>query len=379
MPNAEPLFAEAAPPEATLPRAPLTGVLDRMRVQTWALFLIAFAATVGLLVAGRFILMSMVLAAIIFSLTLGVIERIARLRIGGYGLPAWLCYTAAFLLITIGLVTASIFVVSQINGLIVSMIAYSDMASQAIAQLFDWMGQGAAAEVLAAIRSVNIASYLWALAAQGSSLLSVAVMTSMFVGFLFAEHFYFRPKLRAFYATEAEADRAAAIVAGIIARVNRYLLVKTGVSLTVGLIVFVTMRGFGLQFAAVVGMLSFVLNYIPNLGTLVASAIAILAALIQQPGWEVMIAFSGIVGAVQFFSGNIFEPMLMGRSLALSTLGIVVALTFWGSVWGVVGMFLAVPINVALLVVFANIAPMRPLAILLSRDGDLSEVAIPRP
>lgn len=353
--------------------------MDRMRVQTWALFLIAFAATVGLLVAGRFILMSLVLAAIVFSLTLGVIERIARLRIGGYGLPAWLCYTAAFVLITVGLVTASIFVVSQINGLIVSMIAYSDMASQAIAQLFDWMGQGAAAEVLAAIRSVNIASYLWALAAQGSSLLSVAVMTSMFVGFLFAEHFYFRPKLRAFYATEAEADRAATIVAGIIARVNRYLLVKTGVSFVVGLIVFAAMRGFGLQFAMVVALLSFVLNYIPNLGTLVASAIAILAALIQQPGWDVMIAFSAIVGAVQFFSGNVFEPMLMGRSLALSTLGIVVALTFWGSVWGVLGMFLAVPINVALLVIFANIVPMRPLAILLSRDGDLSDVTIPRP
>lgn len=389
MPNAEPVPAgapfpaeadgPARRPEAAAPvPAPAIGLLDRLRIQTWALFIIAFGTLVAVLVAGRFILMSLVLAAMVFGLTLGIIERISRIRLGGYGLPRWLSYTVAFLLITVGLVGAAIFVVSQINGLIVAMVAYSEVATLAIAQLFGWIGEGATAEVLSAIRSVNIASYLWALAAQGSTLLSVAVMTSMFVGFLFAEQLHFRPKLRALYASPAGAARAERIAAGIIWRVNRYLLVKTGVSAAVGLIVFATMYGFGLQFAAVIAVLSFVLNYIPNLGTLVASALAILAAFIQQPGWEVMIAFSAIIGAVQFLSGNVFEPMLMGRSLALSTFGIVIALTFWGSVWGVMGMFLAVPINVALLVLFANIAPLRPLAVLLSRDGDLGEETAPR-
>lgn len=386
MPNAEPVPAgapfpaeadgPARRPEAPTP-APTIGLLDRLRIQTWALFIIAFGTLVAMLVAGRFILMSLVLAAMVFGLTLGIIERISRIRLGGYGLPRWLSYTVAFLLITVGLVGAAIFVVSQINGLIVAMVAYSEVATLAIAQLFGWIGEGAATEVLSAIRSVNIASYLWALAAQGSTLLSVAVMTSMFVGFLFAEQLHFRSKLRALYASPEGAERAGRIVAGIIWRVNRYLLVKTGVSAAVGVIVFATMSGFGLQFAAVIAVLSFVLNYIPNLGTLVASALAILAAFIQQPGWEVMIAFSVIIGAVQFLSGNVFEPMLMGRSLALSTLGIVIALTFWGSVWGVMGMFLAVPINVALLVLFANIAPLRPLAVLLSRDGELAEETAP--
>lgn len=352
---------------------PVRGIVDRLNVQIWALFIIAFASLIGLLVAGRLIIMSLLLAAIVFSLTQGVILRVSRLRVGRYGLPDWLSHTVAFVLITAGLVSAAIFVAGQINGFIVSMIAYSDAASQAIAQLFDWMGEGRSAEVLSAIRAVNISSYLWALAAQGSTLLSLAITTSMFVGFLFAEQAFFRPKLQALYHGETGAARAAAIAAAIMARINRYLMVKSTVSAGVGLLVYVTMSAFGLQFAAMVGMLSFILNYIPNLGTLVASAVAILAALIQQPGWEVMIAFSGLVAAIQFFSGNVFEPMLMGRSLALSIFGIVVGLTFWGMVWGVLGMFLAVPINVALLVIFANIRPLRPIAILLSRDGDLSQ------
>lgn len=345
-------------------------------MQGWALAILAFAALVGLLVAGRLILMSLILAAIVFSLTLGVIERISRLRVGRYGLPAWVAYTIAFVLISAGLISAAIFVASQINGFIVSMIGYSEVASRAFAQLFDWMGEGRSAEILGAIRAINISSYLWALAAQGSTLLSLAITTSMFVGFLFAEQFHFRPKLRALFATEGEAERAGLMIAGIIARINRYLLVKTAVSILVGLLVYVAMRGFGLQFAVMVAMLTFILNYIPNLGTLVASALAILAAFIQQPGWEVMVAFSGIVATIQFLTGNILEPTLQGRSLALSTFGIVVALTFWGAVWGVLGMFLAVPINVALLVICANVAALRPVAVLLSRDGDLSQETV---
>lgn len=368
----------AAPGPHPIPPARPETIMDRLRINTWALFIIAFGTLVAVLVAGRLILISLLLATIVFSLTSQVIRRIAGLRVAGYGMPGWLAYTFAFLIITMGLIGAAVVVVSQINGLVLSMVVYSEVASQAVASLFEWAGDGAVGEVLAAIRSVNIASYLWALASQASTLVSIAVMTSMFMGFMFAEQAHFRPKLRALYPDGAGAERAARIAAGIIERVNRYLLVKTGVSALVGLLVFVTMSGFGLQFAMAIAIMSFVLNYIPNLGTLVASALAILAALIQQPGWEVMIAFSTIVAAIQFTSGNILEPMLMGRSLALSTLGIVVSLTFWGLVWGVLGMFLAVPINVALLIVFANIAPLRPIAILLSRDGDLSGATEPR-
>lgn len=369
------LRADPPAPPPVIPE-PSRGFLDRLKVQGWALAIIAFAALVGLLIAGRLILMSLILAAIFFSITLGVIERISRLRVGRYGLPAWLSYTIAFVLISAGLIGAAIFVASQINGFIVSMIAYSEVASRAFAQLFESMGEGRSAQILGAIRAVNISSYLWALAAQGSTLLSLAITTSMFMGFLFAEQFHFRPKLRALFSTDADAERARLMIAGIIARINRYLMVKTGVSILVGVLVYGTMSGFGLKFATMVALLSFILNYIPNLGTLIASALAILAAFIQQPGWEVMVAFSGIVATIQFLSGNILEPMLQGRSLALSTFGIVVALSFWGTVWGVLGMFLAVPINVALLVICANIAPLRPVAVLLSRDGDLSQETV---
>ena len=76
-----------------------------------------------------------------------------------------------------------------------------------------------------------------------------------------------------------------------------------------------------------------------------------------------------ICGALQFVIGNIIDPMLMGHALRLSSFGIIISLAFWGAVWGLPGMFLAVPIMVALMIVCAQSQTLRPLAVILSREG----------
>jgi predicted PurR-regulated permease PerM len=79
------------------------------------------------------------------------------------------------------------------------------------------------------------------------------------------------------------------------------------------------------------------------------------------------------VTAIQLIIGNFVEPALMGRSLNLSPLVIILSLTFWATVWGIVGMFLAVPIMVIVLIVCSHIPAWRPVAVLLSRDGQIPD------
>ena len=76
-----------------------------------------------------------------------------------------------------------------------------------------------------------------------------------------------------------------------------------------------------------------------------------------------------IAGVIQFVNGSIIDPMLMGRALRLSSFGIILSLAFWGAVWGIPGMFLSVPIMVMMLVVCSHVPDLRPIAILLSREG----------
>ncbi|MDT8329261.1 MAG: AI-2E family transporter, partial [Roseovarius sp.] len=76
-----------------------------------------------------------------------------------------------------------------------------------------------------------------------------------------------------------------------------------------------------------------------------------------------------LVGGIQFMNGNVIDPMLMGRALRLSSFGIIISLAFWAAVWGIPGMFLSVPIMVALMIVCSHVPGLRRVAILLSREG----------
>ena len=83
----------------------------------------------------------------------------------------------------------------------------------------------------------------------------------------------------------------------------------------------------------------------------------------------VTLAVFCIAGVIQFVNGSIIDPMLMGRALRLSSFGIIISLAFWAAVWGVPGMFLAVPIMVSVMIVCSHIKGLRPIAVLLSREG----------
>jgi predicted PurR-regulated permease PerM len=111
------------------------------------------------------------------------------------------------------------------------------------------------------------------------------------------------------------------------------------------------------------------LNFVPNIGSIVATAIPTLAALVQFDSWTPVVLIFTFIGLIQFSVGNLIEPGLMGRSLNLSPFVIILSLTFWGAIWGIVGMFLAVPIMVMVMITCSHVPSLHPIAVLLSRDG----------
>ncbi|MFN2306163.1 MAG: AI-2E family transporter, partial [Paracoccaceae bacterium] len=166
-----------------------------------------------------------------------------------------------------------------------------------------------------------------------------------------------------------QARRVGKIISSIIHRVNYYLLVKTLISAVTGGMVFVAASAFGLDLAAALGVITFVLNFIPNVGSIVATGLLALVAHIQfADGTATLILFL-IGGSIQFVNGNIIDPWLMGRALRLSSFGIIISLAFWAAVWGIPGMFLSVPIMVMLMVVCSHVPALRRVAILMSREG----------
>lgn len=339
------------------------------RIQTGALIIIAFAVVLFLLVQARFLLISLATAIIVFSLTSDVINFIARQRVGPFRIPNWIASIAALALISTALLLLTSVLLAQLNTVLITSLSYVERAPSAIASLFSWMGDDVEVAVFNSLKSVEVSGYVSTVAGQAGSLMQATVLVILFVGFLFAERLWFATKLTNFFDDEKQAVRVGRIIGSIIHRVNYYLLVKTAVSVVTGLMVYAVARLFDLELATAIGVLTFVLNYIPNVGSIVATGMVALVAFVQTGDPTVTAAIFVICGVIQFTNGNVIDPLLMGRALRLSSFGIIISLAFWSAVWGIPGMFLSVPIMVSLMVVCSHVPILRPIAILLSREG----------
>jgi predicted PurR-regulated permease PerM len=353
------------PPKAATPERPS----ETTRLQTGALLIIAFAVVLFLLVQARFVLISLATAIILFSLTSDVINFIARQRIGPFRVPNTLASIAALVLIAAALLTLTSVLLAQVNTVLVTTLSYTERAPSAVASLFAWLGEDSQMVVFNALRSIDFSSYLRTAAGQASGITQATVLIILFVGFLFAERIWFQTKLHNLVGDKEQADRIGKIIQSIIHRVNYYLLVKTVISAITGGMIYVLASAFGLELATSIGIITFVLNFIPNIGSIIATALITLVTHVQIGDPTTTLAIFAISAVIQFINGSIIDPMLMGRALRLSSFGIILSLAFWGAVWGIPGMFLSVPIMVMLLVVCSHVPSLRPFAVLLSREG----------
>ncbi|HAV07773.1 MAG TPA: AI-2E family transporter [Rhodobacteraceae bacterium] len=343
--------------------------IDPGRVQAAALTIIAFAVVLFLLVQARFLLISLAVAIVIFSLTSDAINSIARVRIGPLRVPNWLASIVALLAIATALMSLTSIILAQVNTVLSTTLSYAERAPTALAELFSFLGPEAEKTILNFTKSIEVTGYLRTAAGQAGSLVQASVLVTLFVGFLFAERVWFETKLRNLFANPAQAERFGQVVGTIIHRVNYYLLVKSFVSAVTGVLVWLVAEYFDLDLATALGILTFVLNYIPSVGSIIATVLVALVSYIQQPDPVQTAAIFAIVGMTQFVLGNVIDPMLMGRALRLSSFGIIISLAFWAAVWGIPGMFLSVPIMVSLMIVCSQLPELRPIAILLSREG----------
>jgi AI-2 transport protein TqsA len=146
--------------------------------------------------------------------------------------------------------------------------------------------------------------------------------------------------------------------------IQRYLWIKTWVSLATGLLVGLSAALVGVDFPLIWGLLAFLLNYIPNFGSFLAAVPAVLVALIQVGAWEASVLALFYV-AINTVLGNILEPYWMGRRLHLSPLVVLLSLIFWGWVWGAAGLLLAVPITMVIKIALEHSPEARWVALLL--------------
>jgi AI-2 transport protein TqsA len=206
------------------------------------------------------------------------------------------------------------------------------------------------------------------LVSNGAGLLVEVAVVGVYLVFLLLELRRFPRRIRAGF----EPERAGAIL-DVIARINAattsYLRAKTVASLATGIPSAIVLWAFGVRYPVMWGVLIFVGNFIPYVGSLVAVGFPVLLAFLDlQPAWKPC-AVTFLLILIQVATNWVVEPILTGKAVDLSPLVALLCLAFWGLCWGMTGMLLAVPLTAMLKIIWENTASTRPLAILMA-EGD---------
>jgi AI-2 transport protein TqsA len=146
-------------------------------------------------------------------------------------------------------------------------------------------------------------------------------------------------------------------------RLRTYLLLKTLISVVTGVLVGTALAWLGVDLALVFGLFAFLLNFVPNVGSIIATLLPLPVVLMSQEiSTTTAVLAIAIPGAIQFVVGSVLDPMIMGDSLDLHPVTVLLALIFWGMLWGVIGVLLAVPLTAALRILLERLDTTAPVA-----------------
>ncbi|MDX1493890.1 MAG: AI-2E family transporter [Longimicrobiales bacterium] len=195
---------------------------------------------------------------------------------------------------------------------------------------------------------------------------SMTFLVFLIMAFMLSEATVFPDKFQ--YITGSSSTPEEDRLAKVVTEVQTYLGIKTVISLATGLILGGWAYLMGLDFPILLGLVAFLLNYVPTVGSIIAAVPAILLSviLVGTVGHALLVALGYVVVNTVF--GNIIEPNLMGRRLGLSTLVVILSLLFWGWAWGPLGALLSVPLTVIVKIWLENTTDLRWVAILLDKS-----------
>ncbi len=343
----------SAPGGSFGPREPAYGI------GTFLLGLIAVVAVGAVLKAAKAVVLPLVIAWLLSYLVWPVVAFLRRRRV-----PTGLAVTLVLML----LLGFGFLVGLFLNGRVSAFLQVYPKYQSKLAELVSEFGARfhISDEELAKINwGQRLGGYLVRLSGSLFSLLSNVLLVVIFLVFLLLGKSHFPAKIdQAFQPDQAE--RIQEILRSITAQIGRYLFLQFLISLVTALLVWLALRKLEIDFALTWAALAFILNFIPTIGSIVASIPPILVALVQfYPNYWPAVGTLAAVLTIQQLMGNVVAPKLMGDQLNLSPVVVLLSLLFWGWLWGFAGAVLSVPIASTIKIVCENVEPLRPISIMM--------------
>jgi AI-2 transport protein TqsA len=349
---------------------------DPISLAKFTYLLIALIAIVIILVYSQAYIIPFIIAMIIWFIIHELRENIQMVPFMKKHFPMWLQSMIGFIIIIGVLVGVGQLLYISMSTLTSNVEEYQTNFEIVMFQISAELGVDVMGMMSNYSSDTDYASMITGALGSVGSFMGDIFLILLYVLFLLIEESIFPEKLTALYRNQDLYDKTQSLFQKMDKNISRYLSLKTLVSFITGVLSYLAFLIFGLDGAIFWALLIFVLNYIPTIGSLIATLFPAVFAILQFAEIAPFVYILVVVGIIQVVIGNIVEPKIMGNSLNISSLVVLLSLTVWGAIWGIAGMILSVPITVMMIIVFEDIPSLRPIAIMLSERG-LIGVQIP--
>ena len=325
-----------------------------------------------ILIAGQSFFIPLLIALVIAYFIIALAEGLGKITLVGKRLPISICFLAA-----ISILLAAVFVIftmisNNVNTLVDSAPIYQQKFQNLIQNIFAALGRPLP-DLSQKFKELDFASLLTQVAFVLTDIAGLAGIIGIYVVFILVEYSFFDQKIKSFFQSEEGLGAARKIIDKVARQIKSYLRIKTLLSVLTALCSYLVMNIVGVDFAEFWSVLIFLLNFIPTIGSIVATIFPCLLTLLQFGALMPFAMVTVSLVAIQFVIGNVLEPRIMGSHFNLSGLVIILSLILWGKVWGIIGMLLCMPLMMIISIILSNFSRTKPIAILLSRTGTLDE------
>lgn len=329
--------------------------------------------TVHMLIAGSDLLIPLAVAIVIWYLIISITSAVKKITIFKMQLPNILSLILSIFICISILYSLFTLFMNNITDIVSAVPLYQERLTSNITHIMNYFGIDHIPEQLKVFDQARIVSFATNIATTITSIAGSMGIIFIYVLFLLLEYQSFDRKLSAIIKDPRQLCKTQQVTKKISTQIQSYLRVKTFLSIVTALLSYIVMYFVGVDFANFWALLIFFLNFIPTIGSIIATTLPCLLTIIQFDTWYPFVIVTFTLISIQFLMGNILEPKLIGKTVNLSGFVIILSLAVWGAIWGITGMFLCVPIMVILNIIFANFASTRPVAIMLSTNGDIDE------
>lgn len=332
---------------------------------------IILGSVIALLILGRIVFLPFVIAIFVWLIIRSIRNYLLKIKLVKKFVANWVLSIVATLIIFFIIFIVGSLLLQNIGQISEQLPSYEENVNNFIQSVSGYFGLNNINDLNELASNIDFNNYFAGILNSFSGFMSTFLMVLIYVLFLLLEEKSLGVKFNKLFFRKDKREQAENISLKLSESVEEYIFIKTVVSLLAAFLSYLILIYFNIDFAFFWAFLIYITSYIPNIGAFIGMIFPALFSVLQTSSIQTFVILLVVLGVIQFVTGSVLEPKWMGRTMNLSTVVVLLSLAVWGSIWGIIGMILSVPLTMVISIILAQFPQTEKVSMILSEKGQV--------